>query len=90
MLPQHLHKVHGIPLNEIYAHLPPTYRRRTRSKLERDEAAINDDDNEDEEEVDDVEEVEGQSDEVQSSDRGNKLLAFLLSYRGLPNIRLGK
>ena len=66
MLPRHLHKVHGVPLNEIDALLPSTYRRRTRSERERDEAAINDDDD-DEEEVDDEEEMDDQSDGVQSS-----------------------
>jgi hypothetical protein len=67
MLPRHLHKVHGVPLNEIDALLPSTYRRRTRSERERDEATINDDDD-DEEEVDDEEEMDDQSDEVQSSE----------------------
>jgi hypothetical protein len=54
-------------LNEIDALLPSTYRRRTRSERERDEATINDDDD-DEEEVDDEEEMDDQSDEVQSSE----------------------
>ena len=65
MLPRHLHKVHGVPLNEIDALLPPTFRRRTRSERERDEAAINDDDD-DEEEVEEEEAMDDQSDEVPS------------------------
>jgi len=37
MLPRHLTKGHNIPPEEVDAHLPPTYRRRTRSSQPDDE-----------------------------------------------------